>query len=74
MATIEMVRAAMHAAPFRGFIIRLTDGRSYYVKHPDFISVPASPRGRDLVLHDDAGTHRIDIMHVVEVDETFGDS
>jgi hypothetical protein len=35
----------------------------------DFVSVPASPRGRDLVIHDDKGTHRIDILHVVEVHE-----
>lgn len=69
MATVEQVRDAMHKAPFRGFTVKLTDGQRYFVKHPDFISVPATTRGRDLVIHDETGTHRIDILHVVEVEE-----
>ncbi len=68
MATIEQVRNAMHRQPFRGFTVRLVDGRSYHVKHPDFISVPESTRGRDLVIHD-KGTHHVDILLVVEIDE-----
>ena len=67
MATIEQVRDAMHTQPFRAFTVKLVDGQSYTVKHPDFISVPTSPRGRDLVIHDDKGTHRIDLNLVVEV-------
>jgi hypothetical protein len=69
MATVEQVREAMHKAPFRGFTVKLTDGQKYFVKHPDFISVPSTPRGCDLVIHDDKGTHRIDLLHVVELDE-----
>jgi hypothetical protein len=69
MATVEQIRDAMHRAPFRGFTVKLTDGQKYVVRHPDFISVPALPRGRDLVIHDDKGTHRIDLLHVVEVEE-----
>ena len=68
MATRQQVRDAMHRQPFLGFTIRLTDGRSFFVKHPDFISVPETDRGRDLIVHD-KGTHRIDLLHVVEVDE-----
>jgi hypothetical protein len=68
MATIDQVRDAMHGQPFRGFTVRLVDGRSYVVKHPDFISVPVLPRGRDLVIHDREGTHHIDILLVVEVE------
>jgi hypothetical protein len=68
MATIEQVRNAMHRQPFRGFTVRLVDGRSYHVKHRDFISVPETPRGRDLVIHD-KGTHHVDILMVVEIDE-----
>jgi hypothetical protein len=30
--------------------------------------VPESPRGRDLVVHD-KGTHHVDILRVVEIDE-----
>ena len=68
MATIEGVRNAMHRQPFRGFTVRLVDGRSYHVKHRDFISVPEAPRGRDLVIHD-KGTRHVDSLLVVETDE-----
>lgn len=68
MATRQQVREAMHRQPFLGFTVRLTDGRSFFVKHPDFISVPETDRGRDLVIHHQ-GTHRIDLLHVVEVEE-----
>ena len=68
MATIEQVRNAMHRQPFRGFTVRLVDGRSYHVKHRDFISVPETSRGRALVIHD-KGTHHVDILLVVEIDE-----
>ena len=70
MATVEQVREAMHRAPFLGFDIRLVHGRSYHVSHPDFLSVPQSPRGRNLMFHDATGrTHRIDLLLVVEIDE-----
>ena len=68
MPTRQQVRDAMHRQPFLGFTVRLTDGRCFFVKHPDFISVPETDRGRDLIIHD-RGTHRIDLLHVVEVDE-----
>jgi hypothetical protein len=68
MATRSQIREAMHRQPFRGFTVRLTDGRHFFVRHPDFISVPETERGRDLVIHDQ-GTHRIDLLHVVEVEE-----
>jgi hypothetical protein len=67
MATIEQVRNAMRRVPFRPFAVRLVDWRHHMVKHPDFISVPDTPRGRDLVIHD-RGTHHVDILLVVEVD------
>lgn len=69
MATVEQVREAMHRAPFLGFTIKLTDGQKYFVKHPDFILVPSTPRGRDVILHDEKGTHRIDLLHIVELEE-----
>ena len=50
MATLEQVRDAMHRQPFLPFTVHLVDGRSYLVKHPDFIAIPESPRGRDLTI------------------------
>jgi len=72
MATIEQVRDAMHRQPFLGFTVHLTDGKSYHVKHPDFISVPQSARGRDMFIHERDATHRIDILHVVRLEEPPG--
>jgi hypothetical protein len=67
MATIEQVRNVMHAVPFQPFTVHLVDGRRYLVKHPDFIAIPTTPRGRDLTVHDDDGPHLIDLNLVVEL-------
>ncbi len=70
MATVEQIREAMHRAPFLGFEMRLVDGRSFHVPHPDFVSVPQSPRGREVMFHDrDGRTHRIDLVLIVEIEE-----
>ncbi len=36
---ITGVREALHKQPFEPFIIRLADGRSLPVPHPDFVAV-----------------------------------
>ena len=38
VAIMNQVQAAMHSQPFRAFTVHLNDGRSYLIKHPDFIS------------------------------------
>jgi hypothetical protein len=67
MAVKDQILTAMHRAPFTRFVIRLVDGRWFTIDHPDFISVPKNPRGRDLVIHD-ARTNLIDLALVVSVD------
>jgi hypothetical protein len=57
----------MHAQPFRPFTVHLADGRSYLVRHPDFIAISTTDRGRDLTVHDDDGPHYIDLLLVVEI-------
>jgi hypothetical protein len=42
------IRRVHSAAPFKPFSIVLADGRSFYVPHPDFLSV--APKGTALVL------------------------
>jgi hypothetical protein len=37
--TIPDIREAMHMQPFRPFNLRLTDGRSLLVPHPDFVAI-----------------------------------
>jgi hypothetical protein len=64
--TLEQIRTAKHAQPFRPFTIHLADGRTYEVKHPDFIAV--SPNGRAATFFDDAGgQHLLDLLHITEV-------
>ncbi len=68
MATIDQVRDAMHSVPFVPFSVRLVDGRSFTVRHPDFISVPSHLRGRSVVIHEDRRVNHIDIPLVDSID------
>jgi hypothetical protein len=65
VATMNQVQAAMHSQPFRAFTVHLNDGRSYLVKHPDFISY--SPNNREMTVHDEQGVHYIDMRNVSEI-------
>ena len=42
------LRTAMHQQPFMPFSLKLADGRSMLIKHPDFIAI--SPNGRRAVV------------------------
>ena len=42
--TIEQFRATLHERPFKPFRIRMADGRTFEVRHPDFVA--QSPSGR----------------------------
>ena len=46
--TAEELREIQHASPFRPYTIRMADGRSFQVPHPDFVWI--APRGRTLVV------------------------
>ena len=52
--TIEQLRKAHQAQPFRPFTIHTADGRQFHVPHRDFLSM--SPTGRTVVVYgsDDA--------------------
>ena len=73
MATINQVREVMHRVPFQPFALRLADGRIYTVRHHDFIAIPHTPRGREVVLYaegEDAETsevHWVDLTLVSEI-------
>ena len=45
---VETIRDAQRARPFQPFTIRLADGRSFHVPHPDFMWL--APKGRTLVV------------------------
>jgi hypothetical protein len=65
--TIEQIRNAHHASPFRPFIIRVADGRSFFVRHPDFLS--HSPSGRTIIVHGDNDSYSVlDLLLVTELE------
>jgi hypothetical protein len=65
MATRDQVRTAMRAQPFRPFQVKLADGRTFRIDHPEFIAV--SPNGREMVIYDNEGMSLIEMLMVVEV-------
>jgi hypothetical protein len=73
MATIDRIRDAMHAQPFRPFDIKLVDGKHYTVKHPDYIAVPPGNHPREVTFYaegiqaEDYETHWINLGLIVEV-------
>jgi len=65
--TIEKIKEAIRAQPFRPFFVNLTDGRSFAVQHPDFIAVTGT--GRTIVIADahSDGTELIDLLLVTSL-------
>jgi hypothetical protein len=49
---IQGIREALHREPFEPFSIRLADGRSLPVSHPDFVAL--GPRRIVVVTEDDS--------------------
>ena len=47
--TVEQLANVLHAQPFRPFTIHMGDGRTFLVKHPDFLS--RSETGRTVIVH-----------------------
>jgi hypothetical protein len=65
--TIEQLRNVHRAQPFRPFTIHMGDGRSFFVKHPDFIS--RSETGRTVVVHGpDESFSVLDLLLVTELE------
>jgi hypothetical protein len=64
--TIERFHAALHQVPFRPFI-RMADGRSFEVRHPDFVA--HSPTGRTvIVVHPDDNYSVLDLLLMSELE------
>lgn len=65
--TIDKVREVLHAKPFEPFTLRIADGRTVSVPHPDFVSV--DPKGRVVhVFREDGMSEFIDIMLVTSIE------
>lgn len=64
--TVERLRAFHRAVPFRPFTIRVADGRSFHVPHPELLSL--SPSGRTVhVEYGDDEFSTIDLLLVTEI-------
>ena len=65
--TTEQLQTAHRASPFRPFSIRLADGRSFVVQHPDFLS--RSPSGRTVIVHKPDDSYSVlDLLLVTELE------
>jgi len=67
MATLTQIRDAMRAEPFRPFSIQMADGRSYVVRHPDFVAVPQTRRGREIVFYAEREDAENPEMHLIDL-------
>jgi hypothetical protein len=45
----DRIREARDAQPFRPFTLKMVDGTTYQVTHPDFLFVPMVRRPRDVM-------------------------
>ena len=72
MALVEEIRHAKNAQPFRPFDLKLVDGTTHRVRHPDFITIPPVPRPREVIFFtpgedDDYRSHWIQVGLIVEL-------
>ena len=69
MATIEQLNLVQKAVPFRAYEIRLADGRTYLVPHPEHLAVDPRPRARSAIFFAPKGRdmHLIDLGLISEI-------
>jgi hypothetical protein len=61
--TIEQLRRAYEARPFKAFTLRTAGGRRYHVPHPEFLMI--TPPGRTIVVaHLDGTVEVLDLLLV----------
>jgi hypothetical protein len=73
--TIDRIRDALRRQPFEPFTIRMADGTSCHVRHPDFLLVPPVRRPREIAFlvvpeggaEDEFHTHWLNLALISEV-------
>lgn len=69
--TIDQFRSTIRQQPFRPFKIRMADGRSFDVSHPDFLA--QSPSGRTvIVFQPDESYSVLDLLLMTEIEVPAG--
>jgi hypothetical protein len=65
--TVEELRSAHKAAPFRPFTIRMADGLEFRIPHPEFLSI--LPSGSTAVIyHPDDSASIVDLLLMTELE------
>ncbi|MEX2120182.1 MAG: hypothetical protein WD847_11360 [Pirellulales bacterium] len=65
--TIEQVRTAYGAEPFRPFVLHLADGRKLAVQHREFMAT--APSGRTIVVYQpDDSFNVVDLLLVADLE------
>lgn len=68
--TTEQIRQAHQAAPFRPFTIRMADGRTFYIRHPDYLFILPGGGRTIIVANDDGSASILDVLLVTELQIT----
>lgn len=65
--TVTAIKSHLNADPFRPFDLVTASGKSYHVKHPDFVTF--SPAGRTCNVYGDDGEYfsTLDVFTITEV-------
>jgi hypothetical protein len=64
--TSEQLKATLRRQPFQPFTIRMVDGRSFHVPHPEWVIV--SPSGRTAIVFEQDDSHSVlDLMLMNEL-------
>ena len=71
---VDQIRDVMTAQPFCPFALRLADGTTYVVKHPDYVAIPPARRPRHIIYWtprngdpEDYRAHWLDVGLVMEL-------
>jgi hypothetical protein len=65
--TVDQLKNVLQAQPFSPFTIHMGDGRTFYVKHRDFIS--RSQSGRTVIVHGENDSFSIlDLLLITELE------
>ena len=66
--TIEQLRKAVNARPFRPFTISLADGRAFRVRSPEYIFLPPKAQRTFIVAESAEDYNIIDLLLVTSID------
>lgn len=70
--TIEQLRNAVRAEPFKPFTICFGDGRQFFVPHPEFVALPPGASRTFVVVEPEENYRIIDLLLVTSLDFSNG--